>query len=156
MSYKKYKIHQDQLNKNKPLKHVYPNQKLLLKKFTRFIQPYLEEHAFFKRVWVWGSLSRGTFGIYKEPYKDQEGSDIDLLVEVDESYEIPDEFKEIKSWTKTRTYSRAFCSDITLENKVSPSKTINHRVDFICHFPSKNTKDGFYSKVKDSKLIYEK
>jgi alkaline phosphatase len=156
MRYKSWKTHKCKFKEEKPLKYLYPNQKELLDKFSKFILPYLKEHPFFKKVWVWGSLARGNFGIYKELYHKQEGSDIDLLVEVDESYEIPPEFRELKEWTKKRTYSRAFYSKVNFKNKLSSSKFVNHKVDFICHFPSKNTKEGFYNKVKESKLIYNK
>ncbi|MDP7521165.1 MAG: nucleotidyltransferase domain-containing protein [Candidatus Pacearchaeota archaeon] len=153
---KNYKIHHCEFNKSKPPKYVYPNQELVLKRFDKFITPYLKVNPFFERVWVWGSLAKGTFGIYKTPYKKQEGSDIDLLVEVNEKFKIPKELRELKEWTKTRTYSRAFYSKINFNNKISSLKSINHKVDFICHFPSKHTKDGFYDKTKISKLIYER
>jgi len=156
MEYKGLKIHQDELKKDKPLKYIYNNQKEILKKFVKFITPYLKSRPFFNKVWVWGSLAKGKFGIYKTPYNNQEGSDVDLLVEVDESFSIPSEFKEIKEWTKTRTYSRLFTSSLVFVNKFSAKKSVKHKIDFICHFPSKNTKDGFYNKTRESKLIYKK
>jgi alkaline phosphatase len=156
MTYKNWKKCKCKFKEDKPIKYVYPNQKKLLDQFSKFIIPYLKKYPFFKRVWVWGSLARGNFGIYEELYHKQDGSDIDLLVEVDEAYEIPPEFRELKEWTKTRTYSRAFYSKVNFKNKLSSSKSINHKVDFICHFPSKHTKNGFFNKTKESKLIYEK
>ena len=73
------------------------------------------------------------------------------LVEVDELYKIPKELRELKEWTKTRTYSRAFYSSLNFKYKSN-----KHKVDFICHFPSKHTKEGFFSKVKESEIIYKK
>jgi len=156
MNYRNWKTRKCKFNEGKPIKYIYPNQRELSDKFSKFILPYLKKHPFFRKVWIWGSLAKGNFGIYRGPYKNQDGSDIDLLVEVDESYDIQPEFRELKEWTLKRTYSRAFYSKIIFINKLSPSKSINHKVDFICHFPSKHTKKGFYNKTKGSKLIYEK
>lgn len=141
--------------KDKPIKYVYPEQDDIKKSFSEFILPYLSEHPFFKKVWVWGSLSSGSFGIYEVPYVNQDGSDLDLLVEVDEKFEIPKEFKEMKGWTDKRTYSRAFNSSLRFVYAMGDESTPHH-LDFICHWPSVHTKNGFYSKVEDSFLIYER
>lgn len=155
MEYKNWKTHKCKFREKKPIKYIYPNQKVISKEFVEFITPYLKKHKFFKKVWIWGSLSEGTFGIYDKPYKKQEASDVDLLIEVDERYKEPSEFKEFKKWTEKRTYSSLFFSNMKFTNQLSSNKKIKHKIDFICHYPSKNTKEGFYSKVKDSKLIYE-
>lgn len=156
MDYTKWKTHSDYFRKDKPLKYIYPNQRKVKAKFILFILPYLKADLFFKKVWIWGSLEKGTFGVYAQHYRGQEGSDVDLLVEVDETKEIPTWFKEIKDWTATRTYSRAFSSTLIFKNQISLFKSIKHKVDFICHFPSVHSKEKFYGKVKESQLIYEK
>jgi len=124
------------------------------KEFVGFILPYLEKHLFFQKVWIWASLSNGTFGIYEEPYREMDASDVDLLVEVNENADIPRELKEFKDWTNTRTYSRAFFTKISFVSTQWP--TVKHKLDFICHWPSVHTKDKFYSKVKDSVLIFDR
>lgn len=151
---KTWKTHKDEFNPNKPLKYIYPDQKKLKQKFIKFITPFLKKHKFFKKVWIWGSLSRGQFGIYETPYNEKHASDIDLLIEVNEKSQIPKELIEIKGWTKTRTYSRLFLSDLKFAHKLKSGKTITHTVDFICHWPNIHTKPGFYSKVEISELIY--
>jgi predicted nucleotidyltransferase len=135
----------------KPLKYIYPDQDKIREKVVEFILPYLKKHKFFNKVWIWGSLSKGKFGIYETMYSEKEASDIDLLVEVDESYNISKELRELKKWTKTRTYSRAFSSSLKFIHN-----NIEHTVDFICHWPSQHTKKKFNSKVEESILIYEK
>ncbi len=155
MSHTKWKLHKDPFKKDKPIKYVYPDQKQAKKEFIQFIRPYLKAHKFFKRVWIWGSLQRGTFGVYKKLYRGQEGSDVDLLVKVNEKYRIPSIFHEIKDWTKKRTYSRAFVSNLCFHRSLPSGKKIAHKIDFICHFPSKHTKPKFYSKVRESKLVFK-
>ncbi len=76
-------------NHKKPIKYCYPNQNRERKAFIKFILPYLSKDPYFKRVWIWGSLSPtkstgNTFGIYETPYQEKDASDVDLLVEVDE------------------------------------------------------------------------
>ncbi len=155
MAIKDWKHYQDTTKPGKPLKYIYPNQKKVIKDVIAFILPYLKKHPFFKKVWAWGSLSKGLFGVYEAPYREQEGSDVDLLVEVDERFEIPSELQENKEWTKTRNYSRAFGSKLRFVNEAD-GKSIAHHVDFICHWPSIHSKEGFYKKVKESFLVYEK
>ena len=156
MGHKSWKTHKCKFKEGKPLKYIYPDQEAARKEFIEFILPYLEKYPFFSKVWIWGSLAKKTFGVYEKLYEGHEASDIDLLVEVDESYNIPPELKELKGWTKKRNYSRAFSSNIKFERILRNKKKVKHKSDFICHFPSKNTKSGFYNKVKDSKLIYSK
>lgn len=144
----------DPTKPGKPAKSLYADQNEVKKKVIEFLRPYLKRKPFFKRVWIWGSLSKGTFGVYHQPYRGHEGSDIDLLVEVDEKHPVPNELKEIKEWAKTRDYSRAFTSSLFFENPL-PNGKARHEAQFICHFPSKHTKKRFYSKVAEAELIHE-
>lgn len=154
MEFKSWKTCKCEFKPGKPVKYIYPNQDLVKKKFVEFIIPFFEKYCFFKKVWIWGSLSRSEFGIYESNYNGKEASDIDLLVLVDRSCEIPVEFNEMKKWTETRTYSRAFFSNLIFEVKLKSGKVVKHTIDFICHWPELHTKKGFYSKVEDSELIY--
>ena len=50
---------------------------------------------------MWASLAEGKFGIYEKPYRNQVGSDIDLVVVMKEPINIPKDWKFTKvekSW----------------------------------------------------------
>lgn len=86
---------------NKPKKIVYPNQKDTFEKFRKFILPYLKEIPEIKEARIWASLAEGKFGTYEEEFRGQTGSDVDLVLLLEEGKEPPKEFKDInvhKSW----------------------------------------------------------
>ncbi len=87
--------------KDKPPKKVYENQEDAFEKFNQFILPRLRKIPEVKEALVWASLAEGTFGTYVKEYRGQTGSDVDLIILLDEGHEIPKEFRDIechKSW----------------------------------------------------------
>jgi predicted nucleotidyltransferase len=85
----------------KPPKKVYADQKDAFEKFKEFILPYLKHMPEVKEAVVWASLAEGKFGTYEREHKGHTGSDVDLVILLEEGKEVPKEFKDLdvhKSW----------------------------------------------------------
>src|SRR3989344_4784151 len=86
----------------KPEKKYYEKQEDILKKFIYFIRPFLKKYKKdIEKVYLWGSLAEGTFGLYKKKYSGQVGSDVDLVIFLKKDSSIPKEWKSLntkKSW----------------------------------------------------------
>ena len=85
----------------KPPKILYENQEDVWDKAEVSLKKLLSNCNSVKEAYVWASLSEGKFGIYEKPYKNQIGSDIDLVIVMKEPINIPKNWKFVnveKSW----------------------------------------------------------
>ena len=85
----------------KPQKILYKNQNDIWNKAEAHLKKLLLNSNHVKEAYVWASLAEGKFGIYEEPYKNQIGSDIDLVVVLENYNDIPKDWKFTKvekSW----------------------------------------------------------
>jgi predicted nucleotidyltransferase len=84
----------------KPSKKHYEDQNDAFEKFKQFILPRLEGLKGVKEARVWGSLARGEFGLYSKEYLGQAGSDVDLIVLLEEGARMPTSWKRMleKTW----------------------------------------------------------
>lgn len=85
----------------KPPKILYENQEDVWDKAEAYLEKILVKCDCVKEVYVWASLAEGKFGLYEALYRDQIGSDIDLVIVIDEPVNLPKnwEFTQIeKSW----------------------------------------------------------
>jgi hypothetical protein len=85
----------------KPSKILYENQEDVWNKAEANLQKLLAICDTVKEAYVWASLAEGKFGIYEEPYRGQIGSDIDLVIVMEEPMNIPKDWKFTKvekSW----------------------------------------------------------
>lgn len=85
----------------KPVKHIYPNQKDVWEKASKFLVDKFSKEPAVKELIVWASLAEEKFGLYERTYNGMEGSDIDLVIVIDERKTLPKEWKfttVVKSW----------------------------------------------------------
>ena len=85
----------------KPPKVLYKNQEEVWRKAEKYLEKVLTKCNCVKEAYVWASLAEGKFGIYEKLYKNQIGSDIDLVIVMNEPINIPKEWKFTKvrkSW----------------------------------------------------------
>ena len=121
----------------KPRKILYSNQEDVWNKSVHCLKKVLSKCKFIKEVYVWASLAEGKFGLYKEQYRNQIGSDIDLVIILKEPYVIPKEWKFTKvekSWFDL--YFLGYCE----------YEGNQHQIDGLIVIPSKHD----LSKMKKS------
>lgn len=109
----------------KPEKKIYENQEEAFEKFRYYILPHLKKIPAVKEAVVWASLAEGKFGVYDKEFKGHIGSDVDLVILLDEGVNFPKEFKDIeghKSWFDG--YINKKFRDFNYEGK-------NHKVDLL-------------------------
>ena len=85
----------------KPKKMYYKDQKEIFKEFLKFIEPFFQKYKEIKEVYLWGSLVDGTFGLYEKEYREQTGSDVDLVIFLEKNSDIPKGWKNLnapQSW----------------------------------------------------------
>lgn len=85
----------------KPLKKIYPDQNDVWEQATKFLIDKFSKEECIQEMIIWASLAEGKFGLYEEPYNRMEGSDIDLVIILDEEKPIPPEWNfttVVKSW----------------------------------------------------------
>jgi len=85
----------------KPKKTLYKNQEDACNKATSYLKTVLSKSKSVKEAYIWASLAEGKFGIYNKPYRDQTGSDIDLVIVMNEPISIPSDWKSTEieeSW----------------------------------------------------------
>ena len=68
----------------KPNKIIYEDQQAVWKEAEQFLLTLIKDKSAVKKAIVWASLAEGTFGLYEEEYQGMEGSDIDLVLLIDE------------------------------------------------------------------------
>jgi len=122
----------------KPKKKLYKNQEEIKEKFLDFIQPFFKKYPQITRAFLFSSLTNKTFGIYEKEYKNNKGSDIDLVVFIKGT--ILKEWKEFKAQNK----------DFTLYKDNQFRKFIYknnaHKVDIV--IPHKKIVKQTYSRIK--------
>tara|TARA_Y100000310_G_C20204370_1_gene588385 strand:- start:32 stop:472 length:441 start_codon:yes stop_codon:yes gene_type:complete len=84
----------------KPKKQQYENQREILEQFKQFILPRLKALKGVKEARVWGSLARDDFGMYKKEYRGQIGSDVDLVILLEQGARICPSWRKLisKTW----------------------------------------------------------
>ncbi|MEK6858931.1 MAG: hypothetical protein AABX53_03400 [Nanoarchaeota archaeon] len=116
----------------KPEKILYADQDDVWVKAEDFIKKLLSKSSSVKEAYVWASLAERKFGLYKEPYRNQIGSDIDLVIVMNEPADIP------KSW-KFTTVEKSWFSLYNLGYFEYDGN--KHQVDGLIVFPSKHNLD---------------
>ena len=84
--------------KNKPQKIIYENQEEVHSLILSHLKSILPKEVV--KAYLWGSVVERTFGKYEKMYCSHEGSDIDVIVIIDEEY-IPSNWKFLnteKEW----------------------------------------------------------
>lgn len=114
---------------NKPNKILYENQDEVWGKAKDFLIEKVKDEPCVQEALVWASLAEGKFGLYEEEYKGQEGSDIDLVIIVDESHPIP------RDWSFT-TIEKS-CFDLYHLGKFV-HEGHKHPIDGLVVFPSRH------------------
>lgn len=82
--------------KDRPKKNVFPKseQREILKRAKEFVLGDLLPNPKINKIILFGSLIEGKFGEYGKPYKDRKYSDVDVLLFVEEDFEVPDDWGE--------------------------------------------------------------
>ena len=78
---------------DKPRKILYENQEKIWDSAKQFLKEMVEDKPFVQEALVWASLAEGKFGLYEHEYDGREGSDIDLVVILDEKFQLPESWK---------------------------------------------------------------
>ncbi len=131
----------------KPEKILYENQEVVFRKAVSQVIPLLRP-ACVNQAIVWASLAEHTFGVYKEQYEGKAGSDIDLVIIVDERYPIPKEWKFTK--VKKSWFDLYQLGYFVHENHIHP-------IDGLLVFPSRHDLSKVMTNLKGrSKVIYVK
>ncbi|MBN1159807.1 MAG: hypothetical protein JXA43_01050 [Candidatus Diapherotrites archaeon] len=86
----------------KPAKILYEDQEDVWNKARKRLLQILAKCKTVEEAYVWASLAEGQFGLYEQPYRNQLGSDIDLVVVMREPPEIP------KDWNFTKVEKKWF------------------------------------------------
>ena len=132
----------------KPEKILYQNQNEIWEQAKGHLVDIVKDEPVVKEALVWASLAEGKFGLYQEKYREQEGSDIDLVVITDENYEIPQEWKF--------TTVEKSCFDLYRLGKFT-YEGHQHPIDGLIVFPSRHNLQEVRDMLSDrSKSIYLK
>jgi hypothetical protein len=133
---------------DKPEKTLYENQAEVWDSAKRFLTDLIADKPVVQEALVWASLAEGKFGLYAHDHKGQEGSDIDLVIIVDEGAQIPEEWKF--------TTIRKSCFDLyRLGTFVHEGH--KHLIDGLLVFPSRHDLQEVRDMLADrSKSIYIK
>lgn len=132
----------------KPNKQLYDNQAEVWKTASKFLESILSKCDSVKEAYVWASLAEGKFGIYDKPYRGQTGSDIDLVIIVDEPFNLP------KDWKFTNVHESWF--DLYKIGSFD-YKGNKHQIDGLVVIPSKHDINKMREAIKGrSKKVYVK
>lgn len=77
----------------KPHKIIYPNQEDVWEKASSYLLNLIQNQPCIKKAYVWASLAEGLFGLYNKEYQGRVGSDIDLVIILNEDKKIPKKWK---------------------------------------------------------------
>ncbi len=82
--------------KERPKKTIFPEskQKQLREKVQKYVLKMLLPDSAINKIILFGSLVKGNFGRYEKSFKGRDLSDIDVLLFVEESFEIPKNWKQ--------------------------------------------------------------
>lgn len=131
----------------KPEKILYEDQEAVFQKAVSQLLSLVHQPCVNQAI-VWASLAEHTFGVYKEQYQGKEGSDIDLVIIVDERYPVP------KDWKFTKVRKSWF--DLYQLGYFMHEKHI-HPIDGLLVFPSRHDLSKVITNLKGrSKVIYIK
>lgn len=85
----------DDFRQQRPQKEIFSQQRQekILRRAVEFVKRDLLPHPNSNKLILFGSLARGDFGRYREEYKERIYSDIDILLLVDNEFEVPDSWE---------------------------------------------------------------
>lgn len=133
---------------DKPNKILYENQENIWENAKQFLIEIVSSKPAVQEALVWASLAEGKFGLYEHEHSGQEGSDIDLVVILDDNFKIPE------SWKFTNVEKS--CFSLYRVGKFSYQGHI-HPIDGLLVFPSKHNLQEVRDMLADrSKSIYLK
>lgn len=133
----------------KPNKVLYENQEDVWKAARKFLLDLVKDKPAVKKAIVWASLAEGKFGLYEGQYRGVEGSDIDLVLIMDEKYPVPE------GWHWTTVSKSWFDLYTNMGNFVYRGH--KHKVDGLLVFPSRHSLKKMEKSIKGrSKVIYER
>ncbi len=133
---------------DKPRKILYENQEAIWKNAKEFLTQIVTDKPVVQEALVWASLAEGKFGLYEHEYDGREGSDIDLVVILDEAFAIP------KDWSFTTV--KKSCFDLYHIGKFV-HEGHRHPIDGLLVFPSRHSLQEVRDMLADrSKSIYLK
>jgi len=134
-------------------KKIYKNQKEILRKFLEYIDPIFRDNPEIKEAYLWGSLAKGDFGIYKMPYNGKTESDVDLVLFINPKSNIPKDWKNLND---THSWFDVYKCQ---EYRNFKYKNQTHKVDLLVVHKDKSIKDleKTNKKIKSKFFkIYEK
>jgi len=155
--------------KPEKIKFEKAHQEDLYNNITNFLIEKLVPNKAVAKIYIMGSAARMEMGVYRQPFVHGQwaklGSDIDLLIEIDESYkeQLPENWKYINQ-SKTNHCDIYHIGGIQLDDQYDFQslypyiRFFHHLFDAYVYYPSKGNqhlKDQFLSKFK-AKLIYSK
>ena len=119
----------------RPPREIYSNQSSLKKKIISYLKKNIYTYPCVDRVYLFGSLQDGHFGKYYSPKYDGSGnkklgSDIDLVIIVDERFSLPSNWKEETSDIFDRYKAPALKGILGVEDGV-------HDISLFVYLPSK-------------------
>lgn len=133
---------------DKPNKIPYENQENIWENAKQFLTEIVSGKPAVQEALVWASLAEGKFGLYEQEHAGREGSDIDLVVILDENFKIPE------SWKFTNVEKS--CFSLYIVGKFSYQGHI-HPIDGLLVFPSRHSLQEVRDMLADrSKSIYLK
>lgn len=133
----------------KPNKILYENQEEVWKKARDFLVKLVSKFPCVKIVYVWASLAEEKFGLYEQEYRGLEGSDIDLVIVIDENFSLP------SNWHWTHVSKSWF--DLYTDIGFFEHEGHKHKIDGLFVFPSKHSLEKMNEAlIGRSKKIYEK
>ncbi|HDP73967.1 MAG TPA: hypothetical protein ENN46_03380 [Candidatus Woesearchaeota archaeon] len=124
----------------KPKKTLYSDQADVWSKAKRHIESVLADCNCVSEAYVWASLAEGKFGLYEKPYRNQAGSDIDLVVVLKEHSKPPENWK----FTKVRKAWFDLYELGTFEYKGN-----SHQIDALVVDPSRHDVDRMRKALED-------
>ncbi|MBD3156004.1 MAG: hypothetical protein GF368_05115 [Candidatus Aenigmarchaeota archaeon] len=82
--------------KERPKKTIFSKfrQEAILKKTKKFVLEDLLPNPKINKIILFGSLVEGNFGEYERPFKNRRYSDVDVLLIVEDDFEVPEEWGE--------------------------------------------------------------
>lgn len=86
---------EEDYEQERPEKDIFsqPRQKAILKQVREFVKDDLLPNPKINKIILFGSLAEGKFGRYKQEYKGRIYSYIDILLLVDNDFEVPDSWE---------------------------------------------------------------
>ena len=132
----------------KPDKVLYENQDEVWSEAKEFLVDLVSGEKGVKEAIVWASLAEGRFGLYEHEHRGREGSDVDLVVIINEEHPLP------KTWSFTNVRKDVF--DLYHIGKFT-HEGHDHEIDGLLVFPSRHDLQEVRNMLANkSKSIYLK